>query len=191
MLIYILIGVAVVAVLFVIVVAMQPSTFRISRSVKIAAPPSAAFAHVNDFHNWLAWSPWEKLDPLMKRTYEGPAAGIGSVYSWDGNKQVGEGRCIITETRPGELIKMRLEFVRPFKATNDVEFTFKPVGNQSSATWSTMGKRNFMFKAMGLLMNMDKMCGAQFEQGLANLKAVVETDQAEQRRDTKLAAANA
>jgi hypothetical protein len=191
MLIYILIGVAVVAVLFVIVVAMQPSTFRISRSVKIAAPPSAAFVHVNDFHNWLAWSPWEKLDPLMKRTYEGPAAGTGAVYSWVGNKHVGEGRCTITESRPGELIRMRLEFFKPFKATNEAEFAFKPEGNQSSVAWNMTGKRNFMFKAMGLLMNMDKMCGAQFEQGLANLKAVVETDQAEQRRDTKLAAANA
>jgi hypothetical protein len=183
MLTNILIGIAAIIALLAIVVALQPSTFRVSRSAKIAASPSAVFAHVNDFHNWLAWSPWEKLDPLMKRTYEGAQAGIGAVYSWAGNNQVGEGRCTITESRPGELVKMRLEFFKPFKGDNDVEFTFKPEGSGSTVSWSMRGKKNFIIKAMGLFMNMDKMCGDQFDKGLVNLKTVVESE-----RESKLAA---
>jgi hypothetical protein len=177
----ILIGVAAVIALLAIVVALQPSTFRVSRSAKIAASPAAVFAHVNDFHNWLAWSPWEKLDPLMKRTYEGAKAGTGAVYSWNGNNHVGEGRTTITESRPAELVKMRLEFFRPFKGDNDVEFTFKPEERGSTVTWSMVGKKDFMAKAVGLFMNMDKMCGDQFDTGLANLKSVVESEREPQR----------
>jgi hypothetical protein len=176
MLIPILIGVAAVIALLAVVIALQPSTFRISRSVRIAAPTLAVFGQVNDFRNWPAWSPWERLDPLMKRSYEGPASGTGAVYSWVGNKQVGEGRCTITESRPHELIRQKLEFFKPFKGTNDVEFTFKPDGAGCNATWMMTGDKNFMFKAMGLVMSMDKMCGDQFDKGLANLKSVVESE---------------
>jgi len=174
MLPYILIGVAAAIGLFVVVVALQPSAFRISRTAKIMAPPSDVFSEVNDFHKWLAWSPWERYDPTMKRTYDGPAAGTGAVYSWVGNKQVGEGRSTITESRPNELIRMKLEFYKPFVATNAAEFTFQADGDQTAVTWSMTGRKNFMFKAVGLFMNMDKMCGDQFQQGLANLKTVVE-----------------
>ena len=183
MLTNILVGIVTVIALLAIVVALQSSTFSVSRSARIAAAPSAVFAHVNDFHNWLAWSPWEKLDPLMKRRYEGAEAGTGAVYSWSGNNQVGEGRTTITESRPGELVKMRLEFFRPFKGDNDVEFTFTPEGKGSTITWSMIGKKNFMSKAFGLIMNMDKMCGDQFDKGLANLKSVVEAE-----REPQLAA---
>jgi len=174
MLIQILIGVAAVIALLVIVVALQPTKFRIARTLKIPAPASAIFPHVNDMRKWLAWSPWERVDPTMKRTYEGSATGVGSIYSWAGNKNIGEGRCTIVESRPNELVKMMLEFFKPFVATNDAEFIFKPEGNQTSVTWAMSGERNFMFKAMGLVMSMDKMCGSQFEKGLMDLKAVVE-----------------
>jgi hypothetical protein len=177
MLTYILLGAAALVVLLAIVVALQPSAFRIARTVKIAAPPSAIFPHINDMRAWLPWSPWEKLDPTMKRTYEGAASGVGSVYSWVGNKNVGEGRCTILESHPNELVRMKLQFLKPFKATNGAEFILAPEGNQTAVTWAMTGERNFMFKAMNLVMSMDKMCGGAFEQGLNDLKAVVEEQQ--------------
>ena len=170
----ILIGFAVIVVAFVGIVAVQPSEFRVARAATISAPASAVFAQVNDFHNWEAWSPWAKLDPAMEQTFEGSPAGTGAVYAWSGNKQVGEGRTTITESRPGELIRIKLEFVKPFTATNTTEFTFKPEGNQTLVTWSMSGKNNFMSKAVGLFMNCEKMVGGQFEQGLAQMKSVVE-----------------
>jgi len=129
---------------------------------------------VNDFHNWEAWSPWAKLDPAAKATFEGPSTGTGAIFKWAGNKEVGEGSMTITESRPSDLIRIKLEFLRPFEATNSAEFTFKPEGNRTAVTWSMEGKNNFIAKAVCLLMNMDKMVGGQFEQGLAQMKAVVE-----------------
>jgi len=172
MFIKILIALVLIAVIFAIVVAMQPAEFRITRSASIPASPAAVFAQVNDLHLWTAWSPWEKMDPALKRTYEGAAAGTGASYGWSGNNQVGEGRMTITESRPNDLIRMKLEFLKPFKATNTTEFTFKPEGNQTVVTWSMSGRNNFMCKAVGLFMNCDKMVGGQFEQGLANLKKI-------------------
>jgi hypothetical protein len=178
---YILIALAAIVVVVVIVVAMQPSAFRIVRSATMSAPASLVFAQVNDFHQWQAWSPWEKLDPALKRTYEGAPAGNGAIYSWVGNNKVGEGRMTLTESRPSDLIRIRLEFLRPFKATNTAEFTFKPEGNETLVTWSMSGVKNFMFKAFGLLMNMDKMVGRDFEKGLAQMKSVVEAKAGEGR----------
>jgi Polyketide cyclase / dehydrase and lipid transport len=129
---------------------------------------------VNDFHNWEAWSPWAKLDPAAKATFEGPSTGTGAIFKWTGNKEVGEGSMTITESRPSDLIRIKLEFLRPFEATNSAEFTFKPEGNRTAVTWSMEGKNNFIAKAVCLFMNMDKMVGGQFEQGLAQMKAVVE-----------------
>ncbi len=169
-----LIAVAAVVIVFVAIVAMQPSDFRVARTATIAAPAPAVFAQVNDYRNWKAWSPYEKLDPAMKKTYEGAAAGTGAVYTWAGNSQAGEGRATITESRPSELIRIRLEFLKPFAATNTAEFTFKPEGDRTAVTWSLTGTRNFMFKAVGLFMNMDRMVGGQFEEGLAQLKSVAE-----------------
>jgi uncharacterized protein YndB with AHSA1/START domain len=170
----VLIAVAVIIVIFVAVVAMRPSEFRIVRSATISAPAQDVFGQVNDFHKWDSWSPWAKLDPAMKQTYEGPPAGTGAIYAWTGNGKVGEGRMTLTESRPSDLIRIKLEFLRPFKATNTAEFTFKPEGHQTVVVWSMSGQNNFVFKAFGLLMNMDKMVGGDFEKGLAQMKSVVE-----------------
>jgi uncharacterized protein YndB with AHSA1/START domain len=174
MLIPILIVLAAIIVVFVAVVAMQPSEFRIARSATLSAPPPDVFAQVNDFHHWDAWSPWANIDPAMKQTYEGAPAGAGAIYSWYGNNKVGEGTMTLTESRPNDLIRIKLEFRRPFKATNTAEFTFKPDGNQTVVTWSMSGRNNFVFKAFGLFMNMDKMLGGDFEKGLAQMKSLVE-----------------
>ena len=174
MLNWILIGVAVVIGGFAAVVALQPSDFRIERSASIAAPAPAVFAQVNDFQNWRAWSPWEKLDPQLKRVYEGPKAGAGAQYAWVGNKDVGEGRMTILESRPGELVRIKLEFFKPFAATNTAEFSFKPAGDATQVTWSMAGQNNFVARAVCMFMNMDRMVGGQFEQGLAQIKAIVE-----------------
>lgn len=170
----ILLSLAAIIVVFVVVVAMQPSEFRIVRSATISVPASEVFAKVNDFHNWEAWSPWEELDPAMRKNYEGAPAGTGAIYAWAGNSKVGEGRMTITESRPNDLITIKLEFLKPFAATNTAEFTFKPEGNQTAVTWSMFGENNFMSKAFGLFMNMDKMVGTDFEKGLAQMKAVAE-----------------
>lgn len=161
--------------MLVIVVAMQPSDFRVTRSATTSAPSSVVFAHVNDLHKWEAWSPWDRLDPNSRKTFEGPPSGVGAGYSWVGPK-TGEGRMTTIESRPNELIRFKLDFVKPFKANNTAEFTFKPQGNQTVVTWSMTGKNKFMAKAFGLIMNFDKMCGDQFENGLANLKSVTETE---------------
>src|ERR1700741_4416473 len=128
MLKWILGAVAAVVVVFLIVVALQPADFKVERSATMRAPAPAAFAQVNDFNNWRAWSPWEKIDPALKRQYEGPQAGTGAIYAWQGNKDVGEGRRTITESRPGELVRIKLEFFKPFAATNSAEFRFNPAG---------------------------------------------------------------
>jgi hypothetical protein len=174
MLIKILIAVAVIVVVFIVVVAMQPSVFRVARSATMSAPAPAVFAQVNDFHKWEAWNPWGKIDPAMKQTYEGAPAGPGAIYTWVGNKNVGEGRMTLTESRPSDLIRIKLEFFKPFAGTSIAEFTFKPVGNQTAVTWSMTGKNNFMAKAIHLFMNMDKMIGGQFETGLKQMKSIVE-----------------
>jgi len=170
----VLIALVAIGVVFVVVVAMQPSEFRVTRTATISAPAPVVFAQVNDFHNWEAWSPWAKLDPAMKKTYEGAPAGTGAIYTWVGNNQAGGGRTTMTESRPSDLIRITLEFVRPFAVTNTAEFTFRPEGNHTAVTWSLTGKNNFMSKAVGLFMNMDKMVGGQFEEGLAQMKSVVE-----------------
>jgi uncharacterized protein YndB with AHSA1/START domain len=174
MLIKISIALAVIVVGLVVVVAMRPSEFRVSRTATMSAPAPAVFAQVNDFHNWEAWNPWGKVDPGMKQTFEGAAAGRGAIYTWAGNGEVGEGRMILTESRPSDLIKIDMEFRKPFAGASTAEFTFKPEGSQTTVTWAMTGKNNFTAKAIGLVMNMDKMIGDQFEKGLADMKSVVE-----------------
>jgi uncharacterized protein YndB with AHSA1/START domain len=170
----ILITLAVIIVVFLIVVAMQPSEFRVTRSTTILAPPGAVFPFVNELKRWEAWNPWGKLDPAMKLTYEGPPAGKGAAYAWVGNHEVGEGRMTITESRPDELVQFKMDFYKPMAGTSDAEFTFKPEGHQTAVTWSMTGRNNFVAKAMCLFMNMDRMIGGQFEKGLASMKATVE-----------------
>jgi uncharacterized protein YndB with AHSA1/START domain len=176
MLTYILLGLGALVLILLGVVAMQPSDFRIARAATISAPPSVVYNNVSDFHNWAKWSPWEKLDPNMKKTFEGPSAGTGSSYAWSGNDKAGQGKMTIIESRPNELTRIKLEFLKPFKATNTAEFTFKPVGGQTAVNWSMTGHKNFMFKAVGLLMNMDKTVGGDFERGLEGLRQVAESE---------------
>jgi uncharacterized protein YndB with AHSA1/START domain len=170
----ILIALAVIVIVLIVIVALQPSEYRVARSTKISAPPAAVFAQVNDFRKWAAWNPWGKIDPAMKQNYEGAPVGVGAIYVWAGNNEVGEGRMTVTESRPSELIRIKLEFFKPFAGNSLADFTFKPEGNQTAVTWSMTGQNNFMAKAIHLFMNMDKMIGGQFEKGLANIKSIVE-----------------
>src|SRR5262249_17972049 len=118
------------------------------------------------------WSPWAKLDPAAKISYEGPTAGVGAAFTWAGNSEVGEGRMTITESRPNEKVVFRLDFEKPFKDTSTAEFTFEPKGDQTAVTWTMLGKNGFVGKAMSLVINCDKMLGGYFEKGLAQLDAV-------------------
>lgn len=174
MLVKVLVAVALVVVVFAAVVAMQPSEFRVARSATIAAPVPAVFAQVNDFRRWPAWSPYDKLDPAMKKTYDGPASGTGASYAWAGNSNAGVGRATITESRPNELVRIKLDFEQPFAGAALAEFRFKPEGDRTVVEWSLAGTNNFVAKAVHLFMNMDKMVGGQFEDGLAQLKSVAE-----------------
>jgi uncharacterized protein YndB with AHSA1/START domain len=174
----VLLALAVIIVGLVIVIAMQPADFRIERSTMIAAPPEVVFAQVNDFHAWQDWSPWAKLDPAAKNTYEGPAAGNDAVFMWSGNNEVGEGKMTIVESKPNELVRIKLEFIRPFAATNTAEFNFKPEAEGTAVTWSMYGPNNFMSKAIHLVMDMDKMVGSDFEKGLADMKSKAEATHA-------------
>ena len=174
MLIPTLITIAVVIALFIIVVMLRPNDFRVSRSVKVAASASQVFEQVNDLHRMNAWNTWLKMDTKLQQTYEGAASGGGAVYSWDGNRNVGAGRQTIAESRPNELVRLKLEFLRPFASVNEVTFTLAPDGDQITVTWSMIGQLNFITKAMGLFCSMDKMCGNSFEEGLADMKAIVE-----------------
>jgi hypothetical protein len=176
MLIPILIAVAVIVALFVVVVAMRPSDFRVTRAATIAAPREAVFEQVNELHNWEAWSPWAKLDPNAKSTYDGPSGGVGAAFAWSGNSKIGEGRMTITESRPSDLVRFKLEFVKPFKGTNAAEFTFRTEAGQTLVQWTMTGKCNFIAKAFGLFLNCDKMVGSQFEKGLAEMKSLTEAD---------------
>lgn len=170
----ILVALLAIVGLFLVVVAMQPADFRVTRSTTVNAPAARVFEHVNDFHKWDAWSPWAKLDPNMKKTHDGAPAGPGAIYRWLGNDDVGEGQMTLTDTKPSERVRIKLEFKKPFEATNTTEFVFKPEGDKTEVTWSMSGTNNFMAKAFGLLMNMDKMIGGDFEKGLTQLKAVAE-----------------
>jgi hypothetical protein len=174
MLTYILLGLLALVVLLLIVVALQPGSFRIERTAKISSAPGEVFALVNDFRKWQAWSPWENIDPKLERKYSGAAAGTGAVYDWSGNGEVGQGQMSIVESRPDELIGIRLEFFKPFKGVNTTEFTFVPVGHrQTQVTWSMHGPKNFLAKALHMVLSMEKMIGGQYEKGLANLESVV------------------
>lgn len=169
----ILLILAALLVVLLAVIAMQPADFSVSRSTTVNAPPSAPFAQVNDFRNWAGWSPWLKMDPATKVTFDGPAEGKGAKYAWVSEK-TGEGNMTILESQANERILIDLIFVKPFAGDNDVEFTFKPEGSGTLVTWKMTGKNSFMGKAFSLLMSMDKMVGGEFEKGLADIKAAAE-----------------
>ncbi len=157
--------------------ALKPDDFRVQRSIAIKAPPDKVLALVGDLHGWTAWSPYEKKDPGMKRTYSGAAAGKGAIYEWDGDKNVGRGRMEIVETTPSK-VTIKLDFFAPFEAHNTAEFTARPLGDKggdsTAVTWSMYGPSPYMAKVMQTVMNMDKMIGTDFEAGLQSLKTVAE-----------------
>ena len=153
--------------------ATRPDTFRVQRATSIKAPPQKIAAALSDFHDWQAWSPWEKMDPAMKRSYSGAAKGKGAVYSWEGNKDVGQGRMEITEATPTR-VAMDLDFVKPFEAHNKVVFTLAAKGDATEVTWTMQGPLPYVAKVVHLFLDMDGMVGKQFETGLANLKSLTE-----------------
>ena len=176
MIYYILSGIAAVVILLVVVISRQPDEFRVTRTATINAPVAKVFEQINNFYNWQFWSPWVKLDPTAKVTLEGSPQGVGAISRWAGNSKIGEGSMTITESKSDEVILIDLEFIKPFKANNKTEFTFKAEGeNQTVVTWTMTGKNSFMSKTISLIMNCEKMVGGQFEEGFANLKAAVES----------------
>jgi uncharacterized protein YndB with AHSA1/START domain len=170
----IVLATAIIGLLLFVIVAGRPDEFNVVRSTTMAAPPAAVFEQVNDFHKWDAWSPWAKLDPACKNTFGGASAGKGAKFAWDGNNKVGAGRMTVTESQPPELIRINLEFLRPFKATNTTEFAFKADGRGTLVRWNMSGKNNFLSKAFGLFVDCDTMVGKDFEKGLAQMKSVVD-----------------
>jgi len=169
---------AVLLAVLLVVIATRPSTYRVERSATAAAPAEVVYAQIADFHRWAAWSPWEKLDPGMKRTFDGAAVGEGAGYSWSGNDKVGEGRMTVTAARPGEQVVIRLEFLKPWASTSTTSFRLAPDGGGTRVTWSMEGHNDLMGKAATLFMDMDKMIGADFERGLAQLAAAAEAAKA-------------
>jgi uncharacterized protein YndB with AHSA1/START domain len=170
-------GLGVLAILAVLsaVVAAQPSEFEVKRSLVMPVPPAAVFAQVEDFKKWARWSPWEKLDPTMKKHFSGPPTGVGASYHWVGNDQVGEGRMTIVNAAAPNRIEIRLEFMKPWKATNPTMFSFEPEGAGTRTTWSMTGKNDFIGKAFSLAMDMDALVGADFDKGLAALAQAAAT----------------
>lgn len=173
-----IIGLLVLVVLLVIVAsaALQLKIFHIQRSIFIQTTPDKIFPHLNNFHAWGEWSPYEKLDPTMERSFSGPADGRGAVYTWEGTRKVGAGRMEILESSASSAIKIKLDFLRPWKAHNQSEFTLVPQQNGTKVTWAMTGPMPWMGRVMHFLINMDKMVGKDFETGLANLKAIAEKE---------------
>ena len=165
--------VAVLLAAVLIYAATKPDVFRVQRTASIKAPPEKIAAVLSDFRGWEAWSPWEKMDPAMKRSFGGAPKGKGAAYGWEGNSKVGQGRMEITEVAPSR-VAVDLDFVKPFEAHNKVVFTLAPKGDATEVTWAMQGPVPYMAKIVHVFMDMDSMVGKQFEAGLANLKAVTE-----------------
>ena len=161
--------------LLVVVVSMKLSEFRYTRSALIGAAPAVLFEQINDLRKFQTWNPWAKIDQECKTIFAGPSTGVGSSFTWVGNKNVGEGTMTIIESRPEELVRCRMEFRKPMQATNVAEFAFKPDGNKTLMTWAMSGTNGFFGKAFGLVVNCDKMVGGQFEKGLESLRDIAET----------------
>lgn len=154
--------------------ATRPDAFRVERSVSIKAGPDKIFPYLDDFNRWAAWSPWEKLDPSMKRSFSGAASGKGAAYAWEGNSKVGAGRMEITDATAPTKLLIKLDFIRPFEGHNTAEYTLEPAGDTTKVTWAMFGPAPYISKLMGVFVSMDSMIGKDFEAGLANLKAAAE-----------------
>lgn len=161
---------------FALIVSMQPSEFKVTRSIEVRGAPQKIFDQINTLKNWDAWSPWAKIDPQATVHFAGPEAGIGSNFSWKGNDEVGEGTITISESVPSERIQYSLVFTQPFTASNTAQFSLIPKGESTEIIWSMWGENNFMAKAFSLFFNCDSIIGPQFEKGLHNIKAIVENN---------------
>ena len=170
----VLIGVVVLVAAILVYAATMPDDFRVQRATSIKASPEKIFALISDFHRWDSWSPWEKMDPAMQRTFSGATAGKGAVYAWQGNSKVGEGRMEIADTSPPSRVMIKLDFIKPIEGHNTAEFTLDPKGDSTNVTWSMYGPSAYIAKVIGVFASMDKMIGKEFETGLANMKAVAE-----------------
>lgn len=170
----IVLGLVALLAAFAIYVALQPSGYRVERTVTIDAPAPEVFANVNDFRKWGAWSPWAKLDPNAKVAFEGPEAGEGTAMTWDGNDEVGAGKMTLVESTPDEAVKIKVEFTRPFEGSTNSGFTFVPNGDGTDVTWTLSGTHNFVERAFCLVMNGLDMMGNDLEKGLSQLKSVTE-----------------
>lgn len=168
-------AIVVAAIVVVLVLAaMKPDTFQVARTATIKAPPEKIYPLIADFHRWTAWSPYEHRDPNLKRTYGGTAGAVGQTYAWEGNKNVGRGSMTMIEASAPSTVGLKLDFVSPFEAHNNVVFSLVPQNDGTAVTWDMKGPTPFMAKIMHVFMDMDKMCGKDFSQGLANLKAEAE-----------------
>ena len=167
---------AVLAIIVVILgmAAMKPDTFSVRRAVSIKAPPEKIAALITDFHQWSSWSPWEKLDPTMKRTFTGAPAGKGAIYEWEGNKDVGKGRMEIVDAGTPAKTVIKLDFLQPFESHNTTEFILVPQGAETQVSWNMTGPMPFITKIMSVFTTMDAMIGKDFDKGLANMKAAAE-----------------
>ncbi|HAM73687.1 MAG TPA: polyketide cyclase [Verrucomicrobiales bacterium] len=165
----ILLGLLGAVLLLLIVAATRPAGFRVVRSATLAATPAALFEQVNNHHKFVVWNPFMKLDPNVKNTFTGPESGVGAVCSWEGNSDIGAGSCTIIESKPGELVRCRMDWIRPMAGTSTVDFTFKPEGEKTVVTWAMYGENGFLGKLVSLFLDTDAMCGPQFEKGLAEL----------------------
>lgn len=152
----------------------QPDSYTVTRSAAIKAPPEKILPLITDFHQWSAWSPWEHLDPNMKRTFSGAPSGAGAVYGWEGNDEVGAGRMEITGVAAPSRVDIKLDFIKPFVSHNTTAFTLQPQGDTTNVTWTMSGPSDFTTKLMGVFVSMDKMIGPDFEKGLAGMKSVAE-----------------
>lgn len=157
-----------------IIAASRPDSFRIQRALSIKASPERIFALINNFHEWEAWSPWEKVDPSLKRTYSGAPLGKGAVFEWNGNKSVGQGRMEIVDSSPPTKVVIKIDFVRPIEAHNTLEFKLAMQSDFTTVTQAMYGPSPFISKVMGLFFSMDKMVGQKFEEGLAAIKFIAE-----------------
>ncbi len=169
--VYILLG---IIALILILAAMKPNTLNYNRSAVINAPAEKIFPLINDFHEWPKWSPWEKLDPNMKRTHTGSPSGKGAHYAWVGSKKVGEGSMEIMDTKAPNDINIKIDFLKPWEAHNNIVFRLQPQGGGTHVDWRMSGPSNFMAKVFSVFVNMDKLVGKDFETGLASMKAEAE-----------------
>jgi uncharacterized protein YndB with AHSA1/START domain len=169
----ILLGLVALLAIVLMVAATKPNVFRIERSITIAAPAAVLFDYVNDAKKFEQWNPWQKLDPNIKNIYSGPPSGVGAACTWSGNADVGEGTSTIIESKPGQLVRQKLEMRKPMESICTTDFTFSSEGDKTKVTWAMYGAQPFIGKVMSLFIDCDKMCGDQFIEGLNQLDRIV------------------